>query len=323
MLETTSLCPVCFTEIPAIITIDKSVNLHKFCPNHGSFCGVVEKDSVWFAFCRSLNCKCFYSGYMVDVTDNCNLKCKYCYHKNASRSKTISEIKKEFAENTSIAPFILSGGEPTVHTEIKRIIEEVSKYGPFTMLTNGIMLSDKFMLESLAEAGLLYSGTNLLCVSLSLHKEANGKDIEFLVLCKKLGLRIETVLVVIDELTQIDFYIELFEQYKSVIGSLRIKAASNIWNTSCVANHLFVSDMLAYLEKSHTVSIDYSENNKVSYASIICDGLPVRLISWYDLSNIDLQDVNCAPYYKAKDGVIRDLVSAFIINGGIDASLRS
>ena len=310
--HTRSLCPICYQEINATLFIDhEDVFINKICAEHGPFSEMVERDSQWFITCKTLNKNFIYPGYFIDITSKCNIKCKYCFHDNSGEHRLAEDIIKEAEECKHLSPFFFTGGEPTLHPEITSIVKEVSKFGTIWLLTNGTLL-DESMVDELCESGLLIN--DLLTIGLSFHKESDGKDFEYLELLRKKKLKTGTALWVIDDLTQLDEVIKVYKEYQDVIFNLRVKAATNLWSAQNADYKIFVSDMIKYLASLGKVEIDTSQGNKVSYASLNFDGLPLRLVSWYDKLNIDLNDINCPPWYRDNSGVIRDLVYTCIMN---------
>jgi uncharacterized radical SAM superfamily Fe-S cluster-containing enzyme len=314
MIKTKSLCPVCYKEVEAVITINSNVWITKTCFEHGSFIAMLERDPVWFAYCKDLNCDNIYSGYMIDITNKCNLNCKYCYHKNGNTEMSIFDIMSEVEQHKYLAPFLISGGEPTEHSNIFEVIKQMSTIGETILLTNGIKLSDEVYLDKVIETGLVTN--NVLRIALSFHPESNDKDIAFIKLCKKKKLKLLTVMYVIDNLEQIKDVLKLYESYKDTILNIRIKAATKVGNTKINCKRIFVSDMIKHLESFGKVIINKTKSNKVKFASIYFNGLDISLVSWYDKYNIDLNDINCAPYYKAKNGSINNMLTSFILNEG-------
>jgi organic radical activating enzyme len=298
-------------EIPAqIIREEHGVWMLKQCPIHGQFTGLVERDPLWFDFCEKADAKNIYNGLLIDVTSRCQLKCKYCYHETGN-DNYIPDIVHEAVNNKTAAPFILTGGEPTLHPNLDEIIHEVSKHGETWVLTNGIKLCNEDYFTEVTKE-LIHDG--VLYIGLSFHKESMGKDLLLLDLLRKKNLKLGTAFYVIDDLKQIDCALSIYRDNLDVMSEIRIKAASNLWSENHAVNKIYTSDMLKYLSSIGKTEIDTRYNNKVSYANVIHDGLNLKLISWYDKWNIDLVDINCPPFYKSSDGNYYNMVTACLKN---------
>ena len=312
---TKSLCPICYKEIPALVYTTDKVWISKQCNVHGVFTGMVERSIEWYEFCERQGNKNIYDGYLIDVTDKCNIKCKYCYHKGNGEERSVEDILKEAEENKHLAPFVLTGGEPTTHSELPRLITELRKLGQVDILTNGVNLTEEYLL-GLIERGLIRD--NIVTISLSMHKESEGADVRFLELCQKLGIKIWTCLFVIDSLEQINEAFDLMTPFLSTVCSIRIKAASNLWGETDAKEKIFVSDMLTYLTMLGEVElVNDGVYNKVSYANVLFEGMKVELVSWYDVTNVDLYDIDCPPYFKAFNGSVNNFVTTGLINEGL------
>ena len=81
----------------------------------------------------------------VEITNQCNLNCRTCYNRSGL-NRTRKELSVEQLEGIlrlfagyGIKRFLLSGGEPTLHTEFDRILDLVDKYPEisFGIVTNG------------------------------------------------------------------------------------------------------------------------------------------------------------------------------------------
>jgi len=202
---TNSMCPECYRIVPAAIVEKNGVIwMDKNCPEHGRYGAMVERDAFWYHVCNNLNCNNIYDGYIIDVTGKCNIKCKYCYtHGGIKNDIPKKDIIADAEAHKNIAPFILMGGEPTLHNDLPEIYKSLSDMAPTSIITNGIKMCDEAYLDELCENGLV-SDKGILKIGLSFHAEANGKDIELLELCRKKRLRVMTTLYVIDDITQIN-----------------------------------------------------------------------------------------------------------------------
>jgi hypothetical protein len=312
--STHSFCPDCYKVLPAIIRITDKVVIHKTCPDHGEFCGVIDTDPIWWGYAMSLANRDAYDGYMIDITNACNIQCKYCYHKNTPEHRSIPDIMDELSRvDTNI--IILSGGEPTLHPQINDIIDTLHGKEVF-VLTNGTMINTKERLVELISHGLVYG--NMLSIGLSVHPESDGKDMEVLELCRELGYRLWTVFFVVEDLSQIPNVLSIIDKYSDVIEESRIKAASNLWNESrAPRDRLFVSDMVKFVE-SLGGQIDPRFNIMPYYAPMLWWGNKLRMIRWHDKWNIDLDHLKDShPLYRAKDGTANCISVSCIINEGM------
>jgi organic radical activating enzyme len=307
--NTMSLCPQCFEEIPATIGIDETVVMSKICPEHGIFTSLVETDPHFYRYINLLPNGSIYDGLLVDITGKCNLSCAVCLHADKSGHLAASTIVEYCRSNADLGPFFLSGGEPTTHPELFAIIEQLKHWGGVGVITNGIKLTNAGYLQELCNA----FGGDVVPVALSIHPEAQiGQRVvdNF----RAIGKKLSAVFWVITSMEEIHTAMEFYQSNSDVICQLRIKAATNVWGTQHVADKIFVSDILAELHKIGTVQIDTSKGNKTTAVNCLINDLPVMAVSWYDKHNIDLCDIDCPPYYKGKDGVIRDFLSASILN---------
>jgi len=118
---------------------------------------------------------------ILDLTHRCNLNCNICdIRKDAPANEfTTDEVKGLIAQaqRWGVREFVLSGGEPFIRGDIPQILEYARDIGyRVGILTNGIVLSDEFILKI---KPYLVSGTLSLSVSLdaltpALHDEIRG-----------------------------------------------------------------------------------------------------------------------------------------------------
>ena len=182
--ETRSVCPVCLENIPASLTRedDGRILLKKTCPTHGSFRVPVWQGKVDFeqwlletgplAPGAGLSCpeNCGICAEheigtccaLLEVTNRCNLRCRYCFADGGSRSDepSLEELKdaiREIVRQCGQPLLQLSGGEPTLRDDLPELICFAKEAGcSYTQVnTNGIRLAqDPDYARQLAEAGL-------------------------------------------------------------------------------------------------------------------------------------------------------------------------
>jgi MoaA/NifB/PqqE/SkfB family radical SAM enzyme len=103
---------------------------------------------LWLEIKRSI----FKTKYFaeIDVTDNCNLRCKHCYHFQDRKDLKTQELslsvwEKRFADlyTSGIRAVLLVGGEPALRTDVLMLADKI--FPLVYVITNGtIRLPDEF-----------------------------------------------------------------------------------------------------------------------------------------------------------------------------------
>jgi 7,8-dihydro-6-hydroxymethylpterin dimethyltransferase len=187
--ETESICPVCFTRVPAHrVTKGEEVTMIKDCPDHGHFETILWRGNpgmdAWkrpkgvihppVCYARvDLGCP-FDCGLceahrqlpcsiLLEVTERCDLQCPLCFADSGPRKaadpalKTIASWYSRALEAAGSCSIQLSGGEPTLRHDLPAIIGIGRKAGfSFIQLnTNGLRLaSERAYAKILKKAGL-------------------------------------------------------------------------------------------------------------------------------------------------------------------------
>ncbi|WP_235935230.1 radical SAM protein [Candidatus Laterigemmans baculatus] len=183
---TDSLCPECMEVVPAkIIVRGRRVYLRKRCPTHGQRDDFVCSDVGWWdrpeghtpsvmprERSTSTRRGCPYDCGLcpdheqhtciglVELTDGCNLSCPMCFagsgpgQQHHSFEAVLASLDRLVAVEGRAEVCQLSGGEPTLHPEFRRIVDEaLARPIDYVMInTNGIRLArDPELVEFLAE----------------------------------------------------------------------------------------------------------------------------------------------------------------------------
>ena len=182
--ETRSVCPVCLKNIPARRMREDGgrILLEKTCPVHGDFRVPVWQGRVnfeeWLLGTESLPPDCGLSCpgncgicaeheigtccALLEVTNRCNLRCRYCFANGGSEDcdPSVQELKDAILDIVRLCrqPLLqFSGGEPTLRNDLPELIRFAKESGcSYTQVnTNGIRLAkDPDYARQLAEAGL-------------------------------------------------------------------------------------------------------------------------------------------------------------------------
>ena len=288
----------------------------KTCSEHGQTRSMVERDAEYWFKCMNHPAKNIYNGYFVDVTDRCNLNCKFCFHpKSNTKDRSVASIVQEAQMANGLGPYILTGGEPTLRPDLIEILDRLKMFHPGnSMLTNAVAMTPELLDQILPRVA---NYNNVVGIDLSLHDESNGKDLELIQMVRERGMRLNSVLKVIDDVEQIPELIEFAKENQDAIFSVRIKAATRLWAEEKPDERVYVSDMLHFVEKNYTVDHSWGRSKKPSFMNIRVDNIDCMLVTWYDVRNADLMDISCAPYLLAHNGVPENFVTAAIINEGI------
>lgn len=154
---TTSVCPRCLRKVPAqVYERDGQVFLSKECPSHGFEEALLASDArlYWSAGpegskgCCALNHSC---TMIFEITERCNLTCPTCFS-GSSPQETWHMPFEEFARKLDALlakgkrdsdMVQLSGGEPTLHPDLERMIGLLFERGirKVYVNTNGLRLA--------------------------------------------------------------------------------------------------------------------------------------------------------------------------------------
>lgn len=229
MNQVQSLCPECLKIIPAVIRETAAgVVMEKICPNHGPFQATISTDwdtydrlsrsprkvtkplSYGTAPDRGCPDDCGLCSVhdqhtclaILEVTSRCDLRCPICLASAEAAGRDLPLEAVEYALQTLLlregraTPLQLSGGEPTLHGELEKMIRLAASLGfkKIEVDTHGLGLSrDPFLAERLREAGL--SGVYLQMDGLTpaISERIRGKDLveeklKAVENCKRAGL---------------------------------------------------------------------------------------------------------------------------------------
>jgi 7,8-dihydro-6-hydroxymethylpterin dimethyltransferase len=155
---TTSVCAQCLKKVPAIVfERENQVFLKKECPKHGPAEALLASDSAFYFYDAKTKASCGPSGcslghsctLMFEVTEKCNLTCPTCFTAS-SPHETWSLAFEDFTQQLDQLLFTrkdadvvqFSGGEPTIHPDIERMIQYAFDRGVRRVFlnTNGVRL---------------------------------------------------------------------------------------------------------------------------------------------------------------------------------------
>ena len=315
--STTSLCEVCYRHIPAQkYQEDRALMMSKTCPEHGTSVHMMEKE-ILFLESLEKNTEAYdTSGYVIEVTDRCNLKCPHCYQipDNRKVDKPISEILDQIASFPDDGESItLAGAEPTMRKDLFSLITAISNLHIKTnqqprkvnILTNGVILDNEDYVK-----GLIDAGADFVTIGLN-HPDYQGehthtRQLKGIENCVNLGLRIKNINYTLESLDQIKFILEEINSFKGIAEEFRIRGGADIGRAPD-EEKTFLSDIVYEVFRQcgelgyHWDKIASDDN--IYHYNVKINGQMHRLIQWADASNVDLDELICGPWGSFVPGV--------------------
>lgn len=314
-----SLCSRCYSIVTSKFVKNLGIWLEKEC----HICGnqekiLIDKSESVFNMTTSVPYG-IYDGILIDITGQCNLSCKYCYHDRLGDHVPILDIVDYAEKYKRLAPFILSGGEPTLHPDIVEIIERLGEIAPVMTLTNGTNAIK--IIEEIGTKISCYG--NVLPIALSMHEENGGIDFEVLDYVQKKGLVLISTLSVVGSKDQVCKELEALQPYRDNIATIRIKAATNTGCTLNVDDKLTMSDLVEGAVKFTDDIVPVLDMKGTHhYFNVLVNGGHVAFVVWADVPSIIFDILRCGPYYECKDGNIYNLAETLVRNSIINQKAR-
>lgn len=93
--------------------------------------------------------------HVLQVTKDCNQDCFYCCRDISIKNKPFDEIKRDLESLVYVDQVIITGGEPTLRSDLPKIIAHARNFaGNVHLQTNGINFSDMDYCRNIIRAGI-------------------------------------------------------------------------------------------------------------------------------------------------------------------------
>lgn len=142
---------------------------------------------------------------VLEVTNTCNLNCKWCYaSSNISHKPEFMGIKEvdrllKVLADSGLIQVTFSGGEPTLYPKIVDAVKKASDYGMIVhMNTNGYVLNSKFAKE-LFKVGLSQVQINIDSIDPEKHDMIRGRKNSFKRAVQALKAAVETGITAVSQ----------------------------------------------------------------------------------------------------------------------------
>jgi MoaA/NifB/PqqE/SkfB family radical SAM enzyme len=317
---TASICPECYEEIPALLSIDGNAILLSKAHCGKEWVAVAEPD---VDFCRQAEASrgdvwSNLSSCLVEITHRCNNKCPNCYHSEdrGGTEPTPLEIIAR-VQAIPVGMICLIGGEPTVRDDLPELISNLVAIGRCpVMYTNGIKLADREYARSLKDAGLQGIAFSLHHPEYS-HPRVLDKKRDALEVLRDENMFVEHLAFSLDNEGQIPGILDEIERYRDYAMSFRIRSGYQPKDQKW-----FVSDLhkLVKAEADHRGKVlrFYTGADNTRYqVGFEYDGIKVWLMSWPSDITIDLAHARGFPQAAFFPGAVQHFCRAVVTQEGL------
>jgi len=315
--------------------------LYKACDQHGLQRGKLEGDWEFFNTNNTYERHNHYKVLIINVTNHCNISCKYCYYPCKNDSDMSLDRFKELVGiwRSGVSTFIISGGDPTCWPHYFKAAEWCRSEGiMLSQLTNGVKFADEKFWNYTMDSEWVYG--NCLLAEMSIHpvsitsEAIRSQQIAVLSRLRAAGLRLSCIMMNVDtkqhssyELDCVmDELIDFMREWRDVTLDFRIRPICfDAWgNNRSYGAKYYLSDLVKSLSRcsgrkglvmhhSHEKDVDniYNQNFRL-------DGVSLVTVCAANIDNIDIGYLNRGPYMLANDGKPYSVPHAILINEGLD-----
>lgn len=279
---------------------DFKIKFHKLIDGLVSREILVENEDTVCANLSLTGVECRYYPFSIylEITDSCNLSCSHCY-KNASEVSTQSHfLAYESVESLikqcsgKINHLVITGGEPTIHPQIIRILQCCFDYGvSVDLITNGIMLANMpdYIISKLNSIKISYYGydsSSYCLITSSGHGHNYQRMRDSIIRVFQLssnaivGITLNTIFCknldkIMDDLVSCG--VTRLELGRPVLAGRAVSDDKNIWSPVASRNLKSMEFISSIIEKYDSIDIRIVgyQNEPSNVDSIIdCNGLP-------------------------------------------------
>jgi MoaA/NifB/PqqE/SkfB family radical SAM enzyme len=321
LLPTVSLCHQCHSHIPAWrYHKHGKVYIAKHCKLHGISHHMIESDYEFYSglyYTQDNPRYNFNGGILIEASDRCNLECPHCYHlpdneiKDQPINDLLEQIKRLPLGVDHIDRIILSGAEATLRPDFSKLVSAIKKLNPnlsVTVMTNGIQFGNHNFVKEVKDSGLDGVNIGLNHPEYIDHKVVRRKQISAIENMYTENIPISYIsytMISLDEIS--DIMTEVCSNYWKP-KNFRIRYGSDIGRNPG-QERLFVSDVYKAIEawcKTNNKSFEriVEADNNIYHVMVKIEDKILRLISWCDEENIDMEELRSGPWCNfVPDGV--------------------
>lgn len=322
MLDATvSLCEHCHRHVPAWRYHQAGkVYLAKSCPIHGISNYLIENDYEFYSnlyYTQDNPEFNFNGGVLIEGSDRCNLECPHCYHlpdsaiQDPSITSLLDQIKEMPLGADGVHRIILAGAESTLRNDFPALIHAIKNLHPeldVSVMTNGIRFNDTEFAREAVAAGLAGCNIGLNHPDYINHETIRRKQITAIENMHREGVKIGYISYTMVSFTELgDILTEITSNFWQP-KNFRIRNGAEI-GRNATTEKTFVSDLYKAVEewcKLNDKSFEriIEADNNIYHVMVKIEDKVVRLISWCDETNIDMEELCSGPWCNfVPDGI--------------------
>lgn len=316
-----SLCHHCHRHVPAWrYHKDGKVYLVKSCPLHGISHHLIEVDYEFYAnlyYTQSNPEFNFNGGVLIEGSDRCNLECPHCYHlpendtKDPSIEELLTQIRMMPLGKDGVHRIILAGAESTLRKDFPELVAAIRTLDPYldvSVMTNGIRFNDSEFAHRCVEAGLAGVNIGLNHPSYIDHETVRRKQVSAIENMHRENVKIGYISYTMVDFSELDYILTEITSNNWSPKNFRIRNGAEIGRNASTEQP-FVSNLYKRAEQwckdnnKHFEQIVEADNN-IYHVMVKIEDKTVRLISWCDETNIDMEELRSGPWCNfVPDGI--------------------
>lgn len=318
---TVSLCHQCHRHIPAWrYHKDNQVFIAKACPIHGVSHHMIEADYEFYAnlyYTQDNPEFNFNGGVLIEGSDRCNLECPHCYHlpENDTRDPSIEELLDQIRAmpvgEDGVHRIILAGAESTLRKDFPELVTAIRNLHPsldVSVMTNGIRYNDTDFAHKCVEAGLAGVNIGLNHPSYIDHETVRRKQVSAIENMHRENVKIGYISYTMVDFSELDYILTEITSNNWSPKNFRIRNGAEIGRNASTEQP-FVSNLYKRAEQWCKDNNKYFEriieaDNNIYHVMVKIEDKIVRLISWCDETNIDMEELRSGPWCNfVPDGI--------------------
>lgn len=318
---TVSLCHQCHRHVPSWRYYkDNQVFIAKACPIHGVSHHMIESDYEFYAnlyYTQDNPQFNFNGGVLIEGSDRCNLECPHCYHlpENDTHDPSIGDLLDQIRAmpvgEDGVHRIILAGAESTLRKDFPELITAIRGLHPamdVSVMTNGIRFNDSEFSHQCVEAGLAGVNIGLNHPSYIDHETVRRKQVSAIENMHREDIKIGYISYTMVDFSELDYILTEITSNPWTPKNFRIRNGAEIGRNASTEQP-FVSNLYKRAEQWCKEHGKYFEriveaDNNIYHVMVKIEDKIVRLISWCDETNIDMEELRSGPWCNfVPDGI--------------------